>query len=257
MSNELQKTEEQVPSFLSNIEGAPTTWENADANDVLTPRIVLCQAMSPVVQEGKAKAGDLIWSDTQEIIVPAGEPLRFIPVHFQKEYLHFGPRSQGGGLIDRSFDPNGEIARKARQQIRARMQDTFDANREDSYIESYNFAVWLPDLNRPGIIACARSNIKHAKQLNALIYARRLPDGRRAPVYAGVYEVFSEQEVRRNYRYWVFKFRNAGWVDSPELFEQLRRTHEELSATALATAPDTSEVMDKTPITDLEAEAPF
>lgn len=86
-------------AFL-NFEGAGL--ENVSSRDLLIPRLMLLQALSPQVMPKKpeyipgAQVGDICDVGTGELFDP---PLIFLPVHYTKQYLEWAPRSTGKGLV--------------------------------------------------------------------------------------------------------------------------------------------------------------
>lgn len=59
--------------------------ETVNTDDIILPRILLAQAMSPIVQEKElAEAGDIIKSTTEEVVAAKGDGLGIIPItHFK------------------------------------------------------------------------------------------------------------------------------------------------------------------------------
>jgi len=77
---------------------------NVGNEDLILPRVELLQALSPcVVNEGK-KAGTIVNSITKEDL---GQPI-IIPVFLSKNWIHWRPRAEGGGILWRSSDPTDE-----------------------------------------------------------------------------------------------------------------------------------------------------
>lgn len=72
-----------------------------DREDQMIPRLKLMQGLSPEVQEGIAKYGDLVNSLTKENY---GKTLTVVPVMWWKSRIYWRDRKEGGGIICRSFD---------------------------------------------------------------------------------------------------------------------------------------------------------
>ncbi|GIW60260.1 MAG: hypothetical protein KatS3mg087_1326 [Patescibacteria group bacterium] len=199
-----------LPEYLR---GEEVGLEGVKATDILLPRMVLIQSLSPQRQQDSSlEEGSIILSDGTRLAGP-GECIEITPIVFRKEYLHFEPRSKGGSLIDRTFDENSIIAKKALAAAQRAMNPKAPRMSvdEDAYVESWNFYVWVFSINRPAIINCARTNVKKAREFLGLIAARG------APMYAGVYNVCSIKERSRDKRfiYWVYSFSNNAtnpWV---------------------------------------------
>lgn len=84
--------------------GKPKGMEVVTRNDLIMPRLALCQDGTPEVKDGKYKPGDIIDSVTRELVCAADEVLEFIPVLVGKARLHFRSMKQGGGILCRSLD---------------------------------------------------------------------------------------------------------------------------------------------------------
>lgn len=93
-----KKEEVQTPAML----GGQGVLGAIDPKDLILPRIELGQAMSPSVQDGKNKAGEIYNSITNEAIEA---PIHVIPVKNEKNFIRWVPRSEGGGMVYRTDDP--------------------------------------------------------------------------------------------------------------------------------------------------------
>jgi hypothetical protein len=80
---------------------APRGFEYEDPKDLLMPRVELLQSMSPAVQEGKGKAGDIV-NQISKSPLPTDI---FIPIAMQRKYIKWIPRSEGGGIEYQTNNP--------------------------------------------------------------------------------------------------------------------------------------------------------
>lgn len=72
-----------------------------DREDQMIPRLKLMQGLSPEVQDGLAKYGDLVNSLTKENYSKA---LTFVPINWWKTRIYWRARNEGGGILCRSFN---------------------------------------------------------------------------------------------------------------------------------------------------------
>jgi len=79
-------------------------FENVDQTDLGIPFLAIAQKLSPEVDadhpkyiEG-AEAGVIFNTQTREVLGGRGEPVTFVPVHYQKAYVEWQPRESGGGF---------------------------------------------------------------------------------------------------------------------------------------------------------------
>lgn len=92
---------------LSQYAGAGT--ESVTNEDLQIPFLQMLQSNSAEVDEGHpdhalkgiegAKAGDIINTVSREVVSKNGEPLKVIPIKYEKAFVEWKPRSQGGGMI--------------------------------------------------------------------------------------------------------------------------------------------------------------
>ena len=89
--------------------------ENVSASDLQVPFLQIAQTNSPEVDKASseheskgienANAGDIFDTVSRTIIAPFGEPLKVIPVGYNKQYVEWVPREQGGGIVTVHKDP--------------------------------------------------------------------------------------------------------------------------------------------------------
>ena len=221
--DEIVKTGEDVPSYLKPVEKGAVAegMENIRPGDILVPRLVLLQALSPSVSANKNRAGELINSVTGEVCLENDKSLIFHPVYHYLEWIKWGDRDQGGGIQERSLDPKGELA-----QMAFRREKHQDSQGKDVFTstEYHNFVALVPalSLEQAYIISCSKTNLKKAKKLLGLAKFR---GGQ--PLYAGAYSVSTllETNAKINAKYYTFEFENAGWIPE-ELLPLCKKMYE-------------------------------
>ena len=82
METNLTETTNTAPAIIEDM-----SWseETVNTDDIILPRILLAQAMSPIVSEKElADAGDIIKSTTEEVLATKGDGLGIVPItHFK------------------------------------------------------------------------------------------------------------------------------------------------------------------------------
>ncbi len=196
----LQDTEVEEMAGLENMEG----------RDWLIPRLVIMQALSPMVKDREADPGELYNSVTKELILGVDEVTRFVPCFMYKEWIQWNDRGSAELWAARDVNPRGELAMMA--QRGDKRQD--DRGKEVFIVtEHINFICLLPTiaLDMPVTISCARSNWKHGKQLMNLARYRR------KPFFAGTYNLeIAEEQNTKGDDYFAYSFTNAGWTEADE-----------------------------------------
>lgn len=221
----LAKThDEDAPKWLQPVkeEDVVEGLENMRPGDLLVPRLVLLQALSPQVNEGDNIAGQIINSITGEVWIDKDEKENFIPVYHYIEWIQWGDRDLKEGIIARSLDPNGKLA-----QMAMRAQKYTDSKGVEQFMvtEYHNIVTIFPEIDdkMPIIISCAKTNHKKGRKLLGLARYRG-----RYPLYAGQYSIQSNMEENQaGQKYYVFDFANAGWA-AKELFEALKELYSQI-----------------------------
>ena len=80
---------------------APRGLDDEDPSDLLLPRVELLQSMSPAVQQGLGKAGQLV---NQISKTPLHTDI-FVPIAMHRKYIKWIPRNEGGGIEYQTTDP--------------------------------------------------------------------------------------------------------------------------------------------------------
>lgn len=218
-------SEENLPAHILEDEeyGAERAGlENMDASDLIIPRLVIMQGLSPAVTAGDRMVGQIVNSVTGEVVLDRDEEAHFIPVYHYKEWIQWGDRDANEGIIDRTMDPDSALAQQG-------MSGTRDEEGDRIVTEYHNFVVLIPSvsLEFAFIIGCCRTNHSKGRALLALARFR----GER-PIFAGKYALTAETaENKAGQKYFVYGFENAGWADSNEyatareLYEGVREAY--------------------------------
>ncbi len=224
-ANEVEKEEtalvnmekSDVPAWLSPIpEDSPLSGlENMRPGDLLVPRLILLQGLSPQVVEGPKEAGQIINSITGDVWIDKDQTLEFIPLYHYLEWIRWGERETGEGILERSLEPEGSLAQMAMRKVK---RSTSKGIEIFTVTEYHNFVAIFPkySFEMPVIISCAKTNIKKGRKLLGLARYRG-----RYPLFAGKYVIQAIIETNSaGQKYYVFDFTNAGWVEE-ELYPVL------------------------------------
>jgi len=212
----------EVPSFLMPTASGNVApgFENVRSGDIILPRLVLMQALSPDVVEKKCDSGQIINSVTKELILEEEERGVFVPLYHYLEWIKWGDRKKNESVLGMSLDPDGELAQssmKGEKRINAE-------GREVRVVTEYhNFIVVFPKMKPmiPLVISCSKTNHRRGKQLLSLARFRG-----HFPLYAGMYSLRSEiAENKEHQKYYAYAFENAGWVTSKEMLEEMAEMH--------------------------------
>lgn len=135
---------------------SPRGFENEDPSDLLLPRIELLQGLSPAVQQGKGKAGEIVNQISKQ---PLSTDI-IIPIAMHRKYIKWIPRDEGGGIEYQTNDRNDP---------RVKEDTKWGAHGEKPSCTAYmNFLVLLEGSTLPIVLSFAMTNYNTGKKLYTL-----------------------------------------------------------------------------------------
>lgn len=166
-----------APAWLSKhmANTGPRGLENVESDDVIYPRLLLCQDLTQAVKDRKADVGDILDSLSEEVLAKAGEELHIIPIVMTKSRMVLTPISEGGGIECRSDDsitakPNGigidqggVATRNCEDCVHKEWNDdpNAKANGRPKCTQFYNIVVMLPQHDyRIEVWSCKSTQVK-------------------------------------------------------------------------------------------------
>ncbi len=93
-------------------EPKPKGFENQGQDDFITPMLNILQTMTPSVEEGNEKAGD-IWNNGAEA---SCKEVLFVPATTQQVFIEWIPLDKGGGLVA-IHEPTSEVVIESRAKM--------------------------------------------------------------------------------------------------------------------------------------------
>ena len=145
--------------------------ENITPDDILVPRLVILQALSPQVDESDgayvpgAKQGMILDVGTGQLF-PEG--VTFLPCYFRTDFLEWAPRNSGRGLV--AVHPSADILNHT-----TRDEKNKDVLPNGNYVArtSQFFGFNLSAENQKCFIPMASTQLKRARAWNTLITSER------------------------------------------------------------------------------------
>ncbi len=209
--------------------GAPRGLDKMDSADLILPRLVLAQSLSPEVArpdefglEGDRliRVGDIFENLSKEVICRAGDELEIIPIVLAKTRMHLQPFADGGGILCRSDDalkarPGGDgvnAGNEPTQDCLACVRKEWDDEKGKPECSLfYNIIVLVPSRGyAPFVWSCKHTNVKVVKRF--LSTAKQLG----ADFFARKYAIAAVTEQSANFTYKNFIFRSVDWVNEAE-----------------------------------------
>lgn len=173
--------EEKAVGFLD--EQAGTGFENVGSGDVTTPLLLIAQQLSEVVDGGSVEVGHFYNSVTGE---DYGTSLKLVICHYKKMWYEWKPNQ--GGLA--GIHEVGSI------NVTGDVYTGMTAENGNKVEEKMVFLVVLPDHQDAGymIFGSTPGIIKYTKAWLTQAQNLRLPSGKRAPLFGGIWSA----EIAKN-----------------------------------------------------------
>jgi hypothetical protein len=198
----LSSVPEELQAYVGRTEGK----ENFEREDIILPRIALCQSMSPQRKKTAKEfiegleEGQFFNTVTSEIY---GEGLQITPLFMYKTSMRFIPMEDGGGIECMS---NDSISCEKYGTCECRDWKNIDGKRiAPPCTLFWNWMVMVYPTPEVAILSFKSTNADAARRLNSLIAARNLPS------FAGVYDLFSLPDKANGQDFFIMSIKNAGW----------------------------------------------
>ena len=173
----------------------------------------------------------LLW-DSKE----ASEPILFTPLFFFVEYATWLPyelKGQDSTILDRSFDPDSEVAKKSRNKATwsEQYKDTGENVRHCEHL-CFIIRIWNANFDDPCVLTFLRGSHKAGRNFANLAKSRRLQNGSVAPLYGCRYQLTTtDASNMKQQEYKVPVVDNPmsePFVTDPNLYAQLKESHQAL-----------------------------
>ena len=219
MSKAMTKKEAQMPAFVS---GAGRGVENVETSDLIIPRIVLAQDLSPQVKKGKPEyieglePGMFFNSVSGEIY---GAEFEFVPVYYRKEWVVWKNREAGGGFCG-AFPTKEEAEQEAENLGTEPFGKKGLPLHEATDVAQHFGLIVKPDGLEEAVLSLSRSGMKVSRQLLTLA---RMAGG---DYFASRYQISSVMETNNSGdEYWGMSVKRLGWVDE-ETYHAAEKVYE-------------------------------
>lgn len=168
--------EEMSLDYLEGVAGQG--FEQMDGGDINTPMLLIAQQLSEVTQGGAVPAGHFYNSLTGEDL---GTELEVVPCQFQKAWIEWKPNN--GGFVARHMP--GSI------QVNGDNYTGMTTAEGNVVVEAYMYLIAVPSRPDLGIMLFQSTpgNMRYLKSWNTQMRYLRLPSGKPAPMFAGVWSL--------------------------------------------------------------------
>ena len=176
MATKKQNTE--IVSLFEEKAGAGIGEVSAD--DLATPRIVMIQPGSPQIKKSSTKyladasVGDLLFTATNTI-VDGEEGIRFLPVYFDRNYIEWNLRENGGGFVA-AHPKDTPLLGETQRDAQFRDSRTYSDGRQtelQNTANHYGYAI-IEGSPQRCVINMTRSQLKKSRGWLGMINGTRL-----------------------------------------------------------------------------------
>lgn len=228
---------EQVPYDYSEDAGAG--MENVHSDDLQIPFLMMLQDLSPEIKKTHkdyitkgirgAEPGHIINSVERVVLNPKvgtqterGDTIKFVPCSYQKLYVEWTPRDQGGGIVMSHQDQS--ILSKTKKNDRG--QDILpNGNIVVTTAYFFGFVVDADGEHTRVVLSMTSTQLKKARAWLTTATSIKFdgPNGKfNPPLFSHYYLLSSVPESNAQGSWYGWKVEIGGRVDDPKLIEQSR-----------------------------------
>ena len=233
MSNELSTSVANVPDFIASATDAPKGLE--EVQKVMQPsimRVVQALTQDEIVARDQVP-GDVVLMPERTCVFDSKaetiKPTRIVPVFFFTEWCVWNPLKTKGQLPfirERSMDPNGDIARKAKTPDLRKEPCPEMPTESLRYMEHLTYLVVLMEESGPPapvLLSFVSGEHKTGRRFANMIVSRGVP------IYAGAYEFITSERRNPQGKWFGLDISNSSepWV-TQEQFEIFKQLHIDL-----------------------------
>lgn len=263
-----------VPAFMQDDVGKGQ--ERIDRSDLEVPRLKLVQSVSKELEVyNKLRPGNYFHASTEDIFA---DPLKVVPIFYERRYLLWNPLDSGGGILSRADDgvhwspANQEFTVKldkkdGGQTVKWRTADTVeksglhnwgtqnpaDPNSPPAATLMYVYLFAFPDHPDvlPAVFTFQRSAIKVGRKFNTRLKTNRVP------MFGLVFELTSSKASNSaDQTFYVPVLTGQGTVQDEKLYKEYRDLNASFSEQGL-NVKDEAELQKEAVVdTDEPEEAP-
>lgn len=212
-------------------------FENVGADDIAIPFIVILQALSPQVRGQSrikgAKEGDFFNTVTNDIL---GETIQIVPCAYEKAYVEWVLRENGGGFINKHTNPN--ILTKTKRNDKG--QDIL-SNGNQIVTTAYHYCLLLGDSEPQQIvIGLTSTQLKKSRRWNSTMLGLKIKVKRKyvtPPMFSHIYTVDTLEESNELGTWTGWNFSNPELIQDPELYMSAKKLHDDVTKGVVRMAP--------------------
>lgn len=227
-----------VPEFLADLLKADAGKGVSSAQeDNLTPLIYILQSNSPTAQKRSpeyiegAEPGSIWLRNSPDPIVAGEEGIIFQPCFFEKEWVEWIVRDDGGGYVGR-YDELPEVA-ESKPDPKNPNRTRYLMPNGHEMIETRKhsgFVIRESGLVMPYTIPFTSSGHTVSRQWMSMMKFKQMPGVGSAASWASYYRLRTKQRSNAAGTWFVFDVSDAGWVPTKDDYSRGKALHEAFSS---------------------------
>ena len=206
-------------------------FEGVTMRDVAIPFLAILQSNSPQVKKGPtriegAEEGDVLHTVRQIVIKTDKEPTHVINCGFQKRWVEWVDRDNGGGFV--SSHKTDEITRKCTRNEKGKL---VLANGHNIVETAYHFVIviYSDGSFEQAVISMASTQLKKSRRLMSQLMALKLNiNGQKvdAPMFSHTFRVKTVMEQKDTNSWFGWDFSEPTLISNLELYKAAKKFHE-------------------------------
>lgn len=221
-------------------------------SDVLIPRLLLMQGISPLVTSRKAQIGDIVRSTTGQKLGDPEKPIHIVPISMVSSWLNFQEMEQGQpkyrGMEKRysanehspwEYTGEGGVPMFRRKAVMLYALIPSDVEHYEKEIAEAIASGEMPDLNKtvlPVVLTFQSTSFKYAGRKCATFFNMVAANAKRVPglvPYGYSMELICREEKNGTNSWYVFDFGKSASLKNKAITEEASRWASILSAGAV------------------------
>jgi len=241
MTNKLvtQKTTELSKEMLTSIAlDSGAGLETIGADDLAIPFLSILQSGSPQCKKSdgayiKGAEEGMIHNTVSNEIFDGDTGLQVIPTAYQRKFVEWKPREEGGGLVNQ-YEPNDPIL----SNMKTIDGKDFLPNGNNIVQTAYHYVIAVGPDGKPmqAVITMSSTQLKKARRWNSMIASRRENiDGKviTPPMFGQVYNLTTVPESNDMGTWFGWSITSAGLVNQADVYMEAKAFHESVSSGAV------------------------
>ncbi len=226
-----------------------TGFENMGADDLAIPFLMILQSGSPQVRGATkikdAREGDFFNTVTSEVLV---SPIQIIPCAYEKAYIEWLLRENGGGYVQRHNDQSilDQAPRNDRNQ-------NILPNGNQVVTTAYYYCILIKKgVPEKVVISLTSTQLKKARKWNSTMMSLKFEyQGRQItpPMFSHTYEAHTIEESNEKGVWSGWVFGNPEMIKDGPMYVAAKQFHDDCTSGNIRTAPPPGDEGDTVPNT--------